>query len=345
MSDLRSSTRQRVLGLLAMATACSIWGLGPIWIRILLGYLPPVEIACLRVTLGGLTILPCLLWYDCRRVGFMLRKPATWIGGVFMGSSMLAYAAALQYIRPSEVNLVFQANIVLSALLGLWLYHESVPPRRWLACAVVLSGVTMVILARDEQAPMAANWTLRLAGMGLGLLGGLGAGCVQASMRDVADAGVGLAALVPMHLVAAVAFAATAGFQLHWRQPPDGRFLLYQLLLGIFASGIASILGNYAIRRISLAQAGVTGSMQPVVTIVATTLTGEVLPPLGLAGGALVVGGVTYSALLEQQVRDLRHERHLGVVPSADTPMVEPPELDPAPTADSSDPRRRSAPS
>ncbi len=85
--------------------------------------------------------------------------------------------------------------------------------------------------------------------------------------------------------------------------------------------------------------------MQPVVTIVATTLTGEVLPPLGLAGGALVVGGVTYSALLEQQVRDLRHERHLGVVPSADTPMVEPPELDPAPTADSSDPRRRSAPS
>ena len=312
----RDSATQRWLGLAAMGTACTIWGLGPIWIRTLLDYLPALDICLFRVLLGGLTLLPWLLACDRTRLVTMLRHPATWLGGAAIAAGMLAYASALNFIRPAEVNLMFQISIVTSALLGLWVFHESVPRRRWLAFAVVLAGVTLVILARDESQPVAANWALRLGGMGLGLLGGLGSSVIQMLMRHVAEDGVGLPASVVMHWVAALIFAVTAQFQIAWHQPPDSRFLLNMLLLGVFGSGVGSGLAYFAVRRISLAQMGITGAMQPVVTILAAALMGELLPPLGLLGGAAVVGGVIASARME------RHVRNLKDAPLADIPSL-----------------------
>jgi len=257
VSDPRDSSTQRWLGLAAMGTACAIWGLGPFWIRTLLGYLPVLDVCLVRVFLGGLTLSPCLLFSDRGRLVTMLRHPATWLGGAAIAAGMLAYASALNFIRPAEVNLMFQISIVTSALLGLWVFHESVPRRRWLAFAVVLAGVALVIVARDDQQPVTASWVVRLGGMGLGLLGGLGSSVIQMLMRQVADDGVGLPASVVMQWIAAAIFAFIARFELAWHQPPDHRFLVSMLLLGVFGSGVGSGLAYFAVRRISLAQMGI----------------------------------------------------------------------------------------
>ncbi|MCC7494281.1 MAG: DMT family transporter [Fimbriimonadaceae bacterium] len=323
-SSLRQQPLQRFLGLLAMASACAIWGLGPIWIRGLLTYLPALDICLFRVLLGGLTIAPALCWYDRARLRAMLRQPAVWLGSLAMASSMLAYAAALNFIRPAEVNLLFQANILVAALLGRWLYHESIPRRRWICFVAVLLGVALVILSRDAGAGRATGW-LRLGGMALGILGGVGASCVQASLRNLSDLHLGIAALVPMHVAAAVLFYVSAGGQIVFHRPPDARCYTLMLLLGIFGSGVGSLLVAYAIRRISLAQAGVTGSMQPTVTILVTALYGDLLSPQGLLGAALVISGVVASALLEREVIDLRatHPHRLSEVVAAEGGAVE----------------------
>jgi len=318
VSDPRQSSSQRWLGLAAMGTACAIWGLGPFWIRTLLRYLPALDICLFRVLLGGLTLSPFL--FTCRRdrVVTMLRHPSTWLGGATIAWGMLAYASAVRYIRPAEVNLMFQISIVTSALLGLWVFHESVPRRRWLAFAVVLAGVCLVVLARDDQQPVAANWTMRLIGISLGLCAGLSSSLIQMLMRNVAEDGVGLPASVVMHVIAALVFAATSRFQIPWLQPPDHRFLVNMLLLGVFGSGIASGLAYYAVRRISLAQMGISGAMQPVVTIlVAAVVFGELLPPIGRLGAMGVVGGVIASASMERHVRNLRD------APLSDLPPLE----------------------
>lgn len=317
VSDPRDVSIQRLLGLAAMGTACAIWGLGPFWIRTLLRYLPALDICLFRVILGGLTLAPFLLVCSRARLVTMLRHPSTWLGGATIAWGMLAYASALNYIRPAEVNLMFQISIVTSALLGLWVFGESVPRRRWLAFAVVLTGVCLVILARDEQQPVAANWTMRLIGIALGLCAGLSSSLIQMLMRHVAEDGVGLPASVVMHAIAALAFAATSRFEIPWHQPPDARFLASMLLLGIVGSGIASGLAYYAVRRISLAQMGISGAMQPVVTILVAAACGEVLPPVGLLGAVGVVGGVIASASMERHVRNLR-----------DAPLADLPPLD-----------------
>lgn len=326
--DPRRSREQGWLGLGAMIVACSIWGLGPIWIRNLLTYLPAVDVCMFRVTLGAITLAPSLFLFDRGQLALMLRKRSTWFGGLAIAINMLAYAASLNYIRPAEVNLMFQANILVSALLGLWLYRESIPARRWWAFALVLIGVAMVILAKDAAHPVTGTWVSRLFGFALGLTAGAGASFIQAAIRNVSELGVGLAALVPMHLLAGLLFALATGFELSWKRPPDAGFVTYLLLIGVVASGVGSMLVAFAVRRISLAQAGVTGSMQPVVTILATALMGELLPPLGLVGAVLVVGGVVFSALLERHVRDLREVDRIGIVPLVDITVVEPPPRD-----------------
>jgi drug/metabolite transporter (DMT)-like permease len=61
---------------------------------------------------------------------------------------------------------------------------------------------------------------------------------------------------------------------------------------------------------------GITGAMQPVVTILAAAVMGEILPPLGMLGALGVVGGVIASASMERHVRNLRD------APLADLPSL-----------------------
>jgi drug/metabolite transporter (DMT)-like permease len=288
-----------------MVGACAIWGLGPIWIRLLLFWLSPAAICFWRVLIGGLVLLPCLAWCSAADRRRLVALGSTWLGGFFLFANMLCYAAATRYLSPAEVNLLFQVCVVSNALLGLWLYHESVPRRRWLALATVLAGAALVIVSGDGGAARAGGG--RWLGVALGLGAGLNSSAIQAAIRDTAHRGLALPAMLMMGLIGAVLFCAAAGGRVQWVHPPEAVFWRSLLLLGLLGSGVANLLVGYALPRISLAQAGITTTTQPVVTILVTTLLlGERLPPLALVGSALVVGGVAWSALLEDQVRHLR---------------------------------------
>lgn len=287
-----------------MAGACATWGLGPIWIRGLLTYLPPAAICCLRVLIALPILLVAFVGYDRDRLRAMVRRPATWLGGLGLSANMLCYAAATQFISPSEVNLLFQINVVSNAVFGVWIFGESIPTKRYRAFAAVLSGAALVILGRaGAGAAGPVTWQARLLGSTLALGAGIAGSATQVAIRDVSRRGLGLPATVPMHLVAALVFASSLHFRLGWHRVPDAGFWWPMLLLGLISSGLAAVLACYALPRISLAQAGVTATTQPVVTIAVSSLfLGEHPTPLTLAGAALVVGGVVYSARLERHV-------------------------------------------
>jgi DME family drug/metabolite transporter len=261
----------------------------------------------LRLAIGGLVLLPTLAFFARADLRFVASRPSTWLGGVTIYGNMFCYAAALAHLSPSEVNLLFQVNVVTSAVLGRWMYRETIPSRRWWALLTVLVGAACVILGRATHG---ATVEAATAGRALGVILGLGAGVFasgnQAFIRDTARRGLGLPAQVVMYVVACCLFAPSGGLPLAWSHAPDPHFWQVMIVLGVIGSGTASLLVAYALPRISLAQAGVTGTMQPVVTLaVATLLFGEHLTPPAAVGAALVIGGVLASALLEGEVRTL----------------------------------------
>ena len=292
--------RRRLVGLAAMVSACSIWGLGPIWIRAMLDYLPPVNICLLRVLIGAAVLAPWLGLVPRERLRLVCARPTTWLGGLGLTANMLCYAAALRCLSPAEVNLLFQINVVANALFGRWFYHEPILRRRIPSLVIVLVGVSLVILGRPWTPDAGlADWRTRLLGALLALGAGVSASGNQVAIRDVSRRALGVAALVPMQLLAALLFGLASRFDLTWQRAPDARFVLVAALLGVLGTGLAVLLVNYALPRISMAQAGITGTMQPVVTLVAVSLMGEPPTVVTVCGAALVIGGVIDSARLE----------------------------------------------
>lgn len=81
-------------------------------------------------------------------LGRVLRRTWKEVAVVAVGSP-LAYVLVLQVMRTVPVSLVAPAresSIVVGALLGWWLFKEPHPVRRLLGAAVVLAGITLVVV-------------------------------------------------------------------------------------------------------------------------------------------------------------------------------------------------------
>lgn len=68
----RLDTRGALISLLLSA----LWGANPVAVKIGLGYVPPLRLACLRIVLGGLAVL-VFAWWTGRRRLFLVR-PGEW---------------------------------------------------------------------------------------------------------------------------------------------------------------------------------------------------------------------------------------------------------------------------
>jgi drug/metabolite transporter (DMT)-like permease len=188
--------------------------------------------------------------------------------------------------------------------------------RPWIALAMATAGVGLALGGIDPStAPGVAGLVLAVASpiiyaVWIVLAARLGGErqATDAAAREETDPAPAATVMITATLAAYLLLGGVAGARLDPRAIPAEAWIGL-LGVGIFSTAVA-IQGFYAgVRRIGAAQASLVSTVEPVYTIaLATLLFGEVLTPVQVLGGILVIAGV----LLAQTSRETGPERPLG---------------------------------
>lgn len=151
-------------GLAAIALSCSVWAVGSVWaVRGLpggakLAVAPGLMGHASQMLQGGLMLLVASWW-----IGEPVQWPphalalASWIYLVFAGA-MVGYSAYLELLARTTPSLAVSytyVNPVVALALGVYVDHEVVSGREWLAAAVTIAGVVMLLWQRPSGRPRA----------------------------------------------------------------------------------------------------------------------------------------------------------------------------------------------
>lgn len=248
----------------------------------------PLTFLCLRYAVVVVLLAPLAAilrpslpsgrgWLDLAVVG-------TLVQGAYFGGDYLA----LELGAPASiVALISALQPILIGLLAPWLARERTSTRQWLGLAMGLAGAAIVILARSgaEAAPPVAVLCAVVALLGMTaatLYERRFGGGQHLVIANMVQCGTGLALLLPLA-------ALFETMQVRW----SSRFAVSLGYL-VVANSLVSISLLLAMLRAGSAAAVSAWFflIPPVAALVAWSVLGEAVPPLGWAGMALAAAGV-----------------------------------------------------
>ena len=157
-------------GVLAMVAACVIWGLSPLFYK-LLEHVPPLEILAHR-TLWSFLIFGALLLLQ-GRLGALLRALRSWrvllLVGLAAGMISLNwffFILSIQVGRTVEASLGYYIFPLVAVILGRLFFGEALDRVQWLAVALTALAVSVLTAGLG-----AAPWIALLLGFSFGLYG------------------------------------------------------------------------------------------------------------------------------------------------------------------------------
>ncbi len=151
---MRGPTSDRPGGLPFALGAYIIWGLLPLYLR-LLHAVPPFEFVAWRIIF---TVPLCLLFIAVLRQGAELRRVLTnrnlmlrlFATAVLIGVNWLIYIAAVQEGHVLATSLGYYINPLVNVLIGTLFLNERLSQRQWAAVALATLGVSLLAWgARD----------------------------------------------------------------------------------------------------------------------------------------------------------------------------------------------------
>ena len=132
-------------GVLFVAAGAACWSLGGALVR-LTEDIDAWQIIFYR----SVTVLICMsLWLGFRFGGelFARMREAGFnavIAGIAIGTAGLSFVASLFYTTVAESIFMVGITPFLSAVLGLWILRERIPPVTWVAMVVALTGMALI---------------------------------------------------------------------------------------------------------------------------------------------------------------------------------------------------------
>lgn len=240
------------------------------------------------------------------------------LGVLYIGNSF-TYVASLQTVDVSLVAMIVYLYPALVAVLSVRFLRALQGRRAWIALAMSTAGVLLAVGGVPSGAmPPVVGLLLAVASPTIYavwiVLSARVAGERRRSRHDEpdpaghpsAERGAPSAAVAGAVIISGTAMACLAALLLTGQpaSPADVPVGAWPALLA-FGTASAIAIGAFygGVRRVGGARASLISTVEPVYTIaIATLLFGEVLAPVQLLGGALVVAGV----LLAESGRDAR---------------------------------------
>jgi drug/metabolite transporter (DMT)-like permease len=294
---------RRDLGDLVLLAA--IWGASFLFMRIAAPAFGPVALVAVRMTIGGLMLLPLL----ALRGGVpALRTHGRAIALIGVLNSTLPFLL----ITYAMLTLTAAFGAVLNATVPMWtalvaaLWLRDHPrPSQWLGLAVGAAGVLVLVGDRVDFDPTGAGWRETMA-IGATLLGMLLYG-VSANVARRTLAGVPtLATATGSQLIAAVLLAPWAAWLWPVQSPSLGQWAA-AIVLGLVCTGLAYVLYFRLIDRVGAVRAANVTYLIPLfATLYGTLFLAEPITLRLIAGGAVVLAGTAMALGVAQRPPRLR---------------------------------------
>jgi len=291
--------------LIDLVLLAAIWSASFLFMRIAAPAFGPVALVEVRMAIGGLVLLPLLLF----RGGL----PALATHGRRIALvGILNSTAPFLLITYAMLTLTTALGSVLNATVPMWTALVAAVwlrerPRRsqWLGMAIGAAGVLVLVGDRLDFNPAGAGWTETVA-IGAALAGmflyGLSANVARQTLAGVPT----LATATGSQLVAAVLLAPAAA--LLWpAQPPAPGAWAAAIVLGLLCTGFAYVLYFRLIDRIGAVRAANVTYLIPLfATLWGTLFLGEAVTLRLAVGGAIVLAGTALALGLAQRLPLLR---------------------------------------
>ncbi|WP_224824479.1 EamA family transporter RarD [Cognatishimia sp. MH4019] len=244
-------------GVAAMIVACVVWGLSPLYYK-LIAHVPPGEVLAHR-TLWSLMFFACVLVLQ-GRLGALGEAVQRWrmvlLAALLVSVNWFVFIFSVQVGRTVEASLGYYIFPLVAVVLGIVIFRERL--RLWQGLAVALASVAVVVLSVGVGA---VPWISLVLAVTFGFYGVL---------KKRLDMGPVVSVTCEVLLLAPIALLWLGG--LHLGLFDEGRpgavfgsslFDSGILMLSGVLTGGPLILFSYAARRVALASIGVIQYLNP----------------------------------------------------------------------------------
>ncbi len=282
------STAQRRQG--AIWVIFSAAGFGAMAIFAKLAYRDGVTLSSmlfLRFAMAGILLA---LWGQWRGMQWPRGRDLFWLmamGGIGYVGQAYCYFSALRYASAGMVGLLLYLYPAIVVLLSAWLVKRPIGlPRVW-AVVLALAGTALTV-GGDLHSETAGI----LLGIGAALIYSVYILVGEGVMQRVSP----LAAATVVILSAAAVYATGALFE-GLALPASMSGWLAVSAIALFST-VFAILGFFkGMEKLGAADASTLSTMEPLITLLlAAVVLGEVVMPIQLVGGVLILGAVVYLA-------------------------------------------------
>lgn len=292
-------------GVIFVAAGAACWSLGGALVR-LTEDIDAWQIIFYR----SITVLICMsLWLGFRFGGelFARMREAGFnavIAGIAIGTAGLSFVASLFYTTVAESIFMVGITPFLSAVLGLWILRERIPPVTWVAMVVALTGMALIFYGNRGGGA--------ITGTMLAIYSAFCFSCYAVLLRWGQKTEMSVALIwnaIYLILVSGAVLLFPLG--LHGG---DGAFaigwwnLFITVLMGAVQLTLGLILFTIGSRSVPAAQLSLIALIEPVLSPLWAWLVSGELPPIWtFIGGAVIVVAIVIQALFA--TRDRRHAR------------------------------------
>lgn len=208
------------------------------------------------------------------------------LGALCYVGTNLFFISATKLTTAANAIFLQYASPIYVMLLGAWLLKEKPRTADWVAMAIIFSGLTLFF---GEQLTFDGFYGNLLA-----IVSGMTFAGTMVFMRLQKDGETAPTILLGNILGALVGLPFLLGESSF--APTDFAIILY---LGIFQIGISFLLYSLAIKQIQALEANLILTLEPVLNpVLVFVVIGERPAPLALLGGLIVLGAVTFRAVV-----------------------------------------------
>lgn len=268
----------------------AIWGSSFILIKKGLLAFSPTQTASIRVSAAVLTLLPFALPALGR---FPRRRWPYLLGSGLMGILLPAFLFAFAQTRlDSAVAGVLNAlTPVFTLLVGMSFFKTPLARNQLIGVMIGFLGAFSLVVTRTEARPLAFN-TAGLLVIAATILYGINSNWIKKYLTGYPLLEVASLSLFIISPAALSGLWLTGVFQTWQTQSGAGMAAAYLILLGIFSTGLATVLFYQLIQMTSAVFASSVTYLIPLVALMWGTLDGENIGLAQLAGMGIILLGV-----------------------------------------------------